>query len=162
MELNRKELEAARKRRRRDWARHDDVLYGMCSAYPRHADAASVNANVEIIARTYATGIERKILSNGTQGNSLIQLTDFIFEHRKEADAAITSLRRFAEPLTPDKLKTIVERHGRLVEMLKPLLRDRQASRSFCSKYLHFHCPIMPVYDSYVRRWRASLSGSPT
>jgi hypothetical protein len=40
MELNWKELEAARKRRRRDWARHDDVLYVMCSAHPRLHDMA--------------------------------------------------------------------------------------------------------------------------
>lgn len=164
MELDWNGLEVARRRRAKDWARHDEVLYEMCSAYPRHSDAASVNAKVGIIARAYATGIERKISSERTQGSSLLKLTKFIADHGKDVDAALGPLRRFDEPLRSDTLKVIVESHGALVDMLKPLLRNQQASRSFWSKYMHFHCPVVPVYDSYVAaalpsliRWNAAL-----
>lgn len=157
-------LDQASKRREREWARYDDVLYRMCQDFPGHRDAASVNAKVGIIARAYATGIERKIRSRRTQGSSLLQLTEFIAKHGAQVDAALAPLRRLTEPLKAEKLKLIVEKHGALVEMLKPLLRDRQASRSFWSKYLHFHCPLVPIYDSYVAgalpsiiRWNRAL-----
>jgi phage-related protein len=152
MDLNLPDLLASRRTRRHGWALFDDVLYDMCKAHPRHSKADVVNAKVGIIARAYATGIERKIPSDGTQGSSLANLTSFVAKHGREVDVALAPLRRFAEPLSAKSLKIIVEQHGRLVNMLRPLLRDQQSSRSFWSKYMHFHCPVVPVYDSYVAR----------
>jgi hypothetical protein len=145
-----REFDSSRRLRSERWALHDQILYDMCRAHPNHTDPGEVNAKVGIIARSYATGIERKIGSDGSQSSALRKLCDFILAKGALVDRALAPLRGLEEPLTPDGLRTIVESHGRLVSMLRKLLRDGQASRSFWSKYLHFHSPVVPVYDSYV------------
>jgi len=34
--------------------------------------------------------------------------------------------------------------------VLQSILRRGQAPRSFASKYMHFHCPAVPLYDTYA------------
>jgi hypothetical protein len=63
------------------------------------------------------------------------------------------------EPLNPQKLQVIVEAHGRFCQLLRPVLRGRRSARSFASKYLHFHCPAVPLYDS-VASSRLARHGS--
>jgi len=156
--VNLKELDAACRNRTEEWALHDTVLYDMCRNYPGHSSRERVNAKVGIIARAYATGIERKIRSDGGQGSALLQLTTFINRKHKAVDRAIGPLLEIEE-LTIDSLRKIVRAHGTLVALLAELTRDGQASRSFCSKYLHFHCPIVPVYDQVVASAIPSLMG---
>jgi hypothetical protein len=43
---------------------------------------------------------------------------------------------------------TIVSVHGRFVELLTHITRRNQSPRSFVSKYLHFHHPVVPIFDS--------------
>jgi hypothetical protein len=40
--------------------------------------------------------------------------------------------------------------HGKFVRLLAEILRDNQSARSFASKYMHFHCPAVPIYDRYA------------
>jgi hypothetical protein len=54
------------------------------------------------------------------------------------------------EPLTIAKLEAIVMEHGKFVRLLAEILWDNQSARSFASKYMHFHCPSVPIYDRYA------------
>jgi hypothetical protein len=69
------------------------------------------------------------------------------------------------ELLDSSGMATIVEQHGRLTELLQKVATDGKAPRSFASKYLHFHRPVVPIYDEYARqtisrlvRWESSYA----
>ena len=134
------------------WQTLDYTLYNLCQKNPGHRTWESVAAKIWIIGRTYATGIERKIPTRNTQGSSLSQLTKHILANRCAMEAIFDRLPEVPEPLSPRKLQAIVAAHGQLVKLLRPILRRRQSPRSFASKYMHFHCPAVPLYDTYAVR----------
>ena len=136
----------------RDYRKHaqllDRTLYGLCRKQPDHSSIGAINAKLWIISRTYATGIERGIPSKGSQGSSLQQLAKHCWSNHTKIEEIFSRLRRVREPLTPEKLKAILLLHGRFVRLLRPKMRLRQSPRSFASKYMHFHCPAVPLYDT--------------
>ena len=130
------------------WQALDQTLYRLCQKHPDHSTWASVAAKVWIIGRTYATGIERKIRSKGIQGSSLTQLTEHILANRGRVESIFSRLEGISGPLTLEKLKLIVVQHGKFMRLLQPKLRRKQSPRSFVSKYMHFCCPLVPLYDT--------------
>jgi len=44
----------------------------------------------------------------------------------------------------------VLEAHGTFVEVLRGITRNHHSATSFASKYLHFHCPVVPLYDQNV------------
>jgi hypothetical protein len=50
----------------------------------------------------------------------------------------------------------VVSEHGKFCKLLVQISRDGNVPASFASKYLHFHCPVVPIYDSwaYDQAWR--------
>jgi len=106
-----------------NWAALDETLYALCKRHPDHSTAASIKAKLWIIGRTYATGIERKVPSDGSQGGSLAKLSEHLLAHRKPMEAIFRRLRGICGPLDPDKLKRILILHGRMNELLRPILR---------------------------------------
>jgi hypothetical protein len=136
---------------RSDWKARDDALRGLCKKFPNHQRRNGVNAKLWIISRSYATGIERRIKSAGTQGSSMERLADHFWRRRTLIDKIIKELRSLKEPLTTRKLKKIANAHGKLLQVVRKVLkRKRQSPRSFVSKYLHFHNPVVPIFDSVV------------
>jgi hypothetical protein len=136
----------------------------MCRRYPDHRDLGHIIAKVGIIGRSFATGLERKVPSSGAQGNIIDHVGEYLFKHGEEVDAIFTRLRRAAEPLTDEGVQVIITEHGRLNSLLKRITRNRQSLRSFVSKYMHFHCPAVPIYDSIssanlrkMHRWTDGL-----
>jgi len=151
------------------WSRPlDDTLYELCRRHPRHDDHPGVAAKCWIIGRTYATGIERQITSAGYQGDSMAKLVNWLVTHADEVDTLIDQLRPREEPLTADTLAVAVDVHGQFLRLLGGIVRKNETPRSFTAKYLHFHCPLMPIYDSVVVRvisklvrWRSQLIAFP-
>ena len=148
----------------RSWRATDEALYDLCRRHPGHADPAGVNAKLWIIGRTYATGIERKIPTNSKQGGSMSQLAAHLRKRARQVDDLFDRLRRLTEPLDPDRLRTILNLHGRFIALVQPVVRRNQSPRSFASKYMHFHCPAVPIIDTYadaacrrMARWQKSF-----
>jgi hypothetical protein len=133
-----------------NWAALDQALYDLCKRHPRHHNRDAINTKLWILGRTYATGIERQIRSNGTQGNSLERLAEKFYSHRHDVDKILSQLQKVKQPLNPEKLTKILEAHGQFLRLIKKmkLIRGGQSPRSFVSKYLHFHHPVVPIYDS--------------
>jgi exodeoxyribonuclease-1 len=140
---------------------HDDlrqrgsILYGtlraLCRRYPTHSDLNAVTAKVWIIGRSYATQIERHVPSDGTQGSALSKVAEFLHGRHIEIDAIISAIR-FADDKDPqllddEDLPSCIRSHGKFAALLKEVTGG-QSPRSFVSKYLHFHRPIVPIYDS--------------
>lgn len=132
------------------WLATDVVLYDLCRRYPDHCDPGGVRAKLQIIGRTYATGIERKISSRGTQGGALEKLASYMLANAAKVTQLFDLLPDVSQPLKSDHLRTIIDVHGQFVGVLRELTRNAQCTRSFCSKYMHFHCPTVPIYDSYA------------
>jgi hypothetical protein len=61
-----------------------------------------------------------------------------------------------AEPLDIDKLTKIVAAHGKFCKLVSRVAHRGRVMVSFASKYLHFHAPIVPMYDrlAYGQAWR--------
>jgi hypothetical protein len=135
---------------KKQWALQDKVLYDLCKKYPDHSSQDRINAKLCLIGRTYATGIERKVQSSGEPGSSIEKLAYYFFKNRGKIDAIIGRVKRIKEPLNPKKIKNILQEHGNFVNLTAKRLRKRESARSFASKYLHFHSPIVPLFDSWA------------
>jgi hypothetical protein len=139
----------------------DSYLYRLCRENPGHATQNVVHAKLWIIARTYATGVERS--AGKGEGQALLRIGECIFNHRRDIDPIFDSLEKIAEPLTVHKLSAIISLHSRFNRLLREAKQDSgepllfRDVRSFVSKYLHFHCSAVPIYDSSavscLRKW---------
>jgi hypothetical protein len=139
-----------------EWS--DRILYKMCAGEPRHADLGRVHGRLSLIGRGYATGLERLLKGNKEQSGNLNAWTDYFVRRAKTLDAIVQEVRRVRSPLTEDKLKRIAVLHGRFAGALQKHRRFRKTKKhkrkltptSFVSKYLHFHNPAVPIYDSWA------------
>jgi hypothetical protein len=139
----------------------DGLLYDLCRCHRGHQDRAATNAKVLLIGRGFASGVERNIDSSGRMGSAVEQLAAHLVNRRGEVDSILDSLARMSEPLDEDRLKDVVAEHGRFCQLLAEITRDQNSVRSFASKYLHFHCPCVPMFDSnaYSRAWKLRPPG---
>jgi hypothetical protein len=141
---------------RNGWDAVDEVLYALCEKHPTHSRLPGVQAKVLLIGRGFATGVERHIYSEKTQGSSISTLVRHLHSHHREADEIVSRLRKIREPLDIEKLEAIVVEHGKFCRLLSKISRKENSLASFASKYLHFHSPTVPIYDSWVcnQAWR--------
>jgi hypothetical protein len=156
--FNVKRLRTAVKEYRATWALANKELVQLCRKYPGHHDRSQVNAKLLIVGRSYATGIERKIESNGSQGNALFRVADHFIHYADEIDKLIKTIPSTTDKLSKAALEPIITAHGKFVLLLAEVTRDEQSPRSFASKYLHFHRPIVPVYDGFAARTISKLA----
>lgn len=140
-----------------NWKTVDHTLYRLCSDHRSHNRLSSVTAKVAIIGRTYTTGIERKISTAGTQGSSITQVARCFFKHRKKMNRWFTRLGKLAEPLTSSNITEILSIHGLILQLLTKITINEQLARSFVSKYMHFHNPIVPIYDNVANEFMPKL-----
>lgn len=138
------------------WPLLNDTLYRLCKENPGHSNLSTINAKFFIIGRTYASGIERlKRNLDGVLSDTLNMLTQHVYKNRKRVEPIFTELSNISEPLSDKTLEIIVTLHGRFLNILMEVL-DR-VPRSFASKYLHFHCPAVPIYDSIASNQVAGI-----
>lgn len=143
---DRKDYKNAQKERGKLYSRIDRILYEICKKWPGHTDLGEIQAKVTIIGRTYATGIERK--GNRDKKKGLLEtVSKNLYKKRKIIDRNIRSLRGYKQ-LTQNAQIQILASHGRIVSILKKGTNSKINFRSFVSKYLHFHAPIVPIFDS--------------
>jgi hypothetical protein len=133
----------------KEWAAVDQVLYDLCRAHPGHSTLRHVMAKVVLIGRGYTSGIERCVQPAAGE-QAIVLVGRYLYEHGGAVDEIIAAVQSTAEPLTADAMQRIVEQHGRLTALLGTLPQCTRAPRSFASKYLHFHHPAVPIFDSYV------------
>jgi len=129
----------------RDSRKMNGVLYQMCSDMPLHTDEGDVWAKAWIIGRSYASGIERHA------ADGLKPVVGVLRRSAPWLDQGLAALRKFDPPEpTHAGLPEIAALHGRLSHALAKCTRDGNQVRSFVAKYLHFHAPVVPIYDSSV------------
>lgn len=163
----RHDLEAAFLRFDADWGLVDEVLYSLCREYPGHDDLRAVTAKLALVGRVYAAGLERLITPPPGQ-QAIVIIAGHVLRNGGEVDSILRALDPAGEPLDRVSMASIVEQHGRLTQLLQKAATDGKAPRSFASKYLHFHRPVVPIYDEYARqkinrlvRWESSYEPFP-
>jgi hypothetical protein len=104
--------------------------------------SANVYTKVAIIGRVYEAGVPRSFQA---PGDSEATVTYGLIEQADLIEKRLTALhgRRFDRQTAAE----IVEVHGGVTRKLAERTGDAWLT-SFVSKYLHFHCPIVPLYDS--------------
>lgn len=132
------------------WQLVDDQLYSLCVKFPRHQSSLHVNAKLMIIGRTYATGLERAIRSKPGI-SALGHAAEHFHANDATIDALIQQLQTLENPATQESFIEIVRIHGAFCALMRQITRDNPSTPSFASKYLHFHCPIVPIYDAYAK-----------
>jgi len=108
------------------------------------------------------------VVSSGGQGSSLDRLVTLMHENARDIDGWFAELPNEEErALTDDVISKCVWVHGRLVRLLERITHDGKSPRSFASKYLHFHRPVVPIYDSVASqtlnklvRWRRAFDST--
>ena len=136
---------------------------GSVESTPTTPIAAGPRPRSHLIGRAYSAGLERRVSPPKGQ-QAIVVIADYFEVHGAEIDKIMAALRQIEEPLALEDMVTIVAVHGRLTELLVGVTTDGKSPRSFVSKYLHFHNPTVPIYDSYALaglvhavRWDASL-----
>ena len=156
-------LEAAEARYGDSWAVVDEELRALCTRRGNR-NLLDVYAKVAIVNRVYVAGITRIVRPKCEGADPEMSVAEMLVPMA----STIESLLPLTEPgrlFSSQALVTIVDVHGRIVSGLARELNCANL-RSFVSKYLHFHCPLVPIYDSlaaaaitkvlgpYVSRWR--------
>jgi len=110
----------------------------------------------EAFDRAYSAGLERQVIPDaGSQ--AITKITDFMVDHGPEIDAILAALAPLQEPLDGETMVAIAPARGRFLDLLRQIPTRGTSPRSFAAKYLHFHAPIVPIYDSYAAAWLVKL-----
>lgn len=153
--VTKKDIDNARKPT--PWDLGNQVLYDMCSKYPRHKTSQEAIAKIWLIGRSYAAAIERR--RNGKHGSD-----DFYIETvgptvaASNIDTLLSSLpRRPAAPV--EHLAKTIKTHKKIMDLFESM--TGMEKRSLASKYLHFHRPdLFFIYDSRAQAGIRKLTPS--
>lgn len=127
---------------RATWQPVDSELYDLCNRRPSQGVFADVYAKVAIIGRVYAAGISRTVRVDGDPEAAVARGL------MEQADLIDETLDTLADSqLDRATAGQIIELHARVARGLLPHTGGIW-QQSFVSKYLHFHCDRVPVYDS--------------
>jgi hypothetical protein len=133
------------------WMLGSEVIYGLCSNFPKHTKENEVRAKIWLIGRSHAVAIERRKKNLDKKGDWFYDyaIREFIkFSKKERFDEKLSKLKN--KKFDEAKLKEILILHNELVKFFKELTGLEK--RSLASKYLHFHMPIFPIYDSRANR----------
>jgi hypothetical protein len=132
------------------WYHLNEALFDLFQKYPKHRKLGEIAAKVIILGRTYSTGIERHV-KNSSKNSAINVIVDYLYENGSFVDRLLGRLIKIKEPLTEKNLGVIIEVHGEVVSLLSKKLRNNNSARSFVSKYMHFHCRAVPIYDQIAK-----------
>ena len=147
---DKRDYKKAQKERAKLYSRVDEVLYEMCDKWPDHKNLGIVHAKVRIIGRVYGTGLERKSKKDKIKG-IYETVSNILNQNGPLVDQEIRELKAYGQ-LSKESYQKILFAHGKLVRLLRENTKSKLNFRSFASKYLHFHVPIVPIFDSQASK----------
>ena len=134
---------------RKKWALGNKILYNMCSSYPLHTESEEIRAKIWLIGRSYAAAIERRKTKQDINDNFYdVVIKEFIqFNKEKNLDGRLEKLK--SQKFNEECLNEMLLLHYDLTRFFFNLTKLEK--RSLASKYLHFHSPIFPIYDTRAK-----------
>ena len=123
-----------------------NILYKMCSDYPKHINLDEIRAKIWLIGRSYAAAIERRTKKKHINDDFYDYVVkEFIkFNLTNKFDFKLNQLKN--KNFNEETLNELINIHYELTKFFHRLTGKEK--RSLASKYLHFHVPIFPIYDS--------------
>lgn len=133
--------------KRSPWSLGNDVLYKMCADNFKHDTAEKIIAKVWLIGRSYAVAIERrKNKTKEIESDKFYTETVVNAFQTPELDKMMDKIKTISK-LDSDTLMKSLEVHSYLTKLINKITDLNK--RSFSSKYLHFHLPLLfYIYDS--------------
>jgi hypothetical protein len=132
------------------WGEVVEALYRLCREDPDDASCRHVMAKVILVNRAYNARLEAKVRPPaGVKALDLI--SEFIDGHGETIQRIVTGVPD-VEVLIPRILDSVLRSHSELTRLLAAKLTHDAKMRSFVSKYLHFHRPIVPIFDRECRK----------
>lgn len=132
------------------WDLSNQILYDLCSQYPKHTDPGQIVAKVLMIGRVYAAALERiKVKTIHINDDFYLEAIVPLFE-TSGIDQKLAALKGKTLQGSSVFLETL-QLHAYLVRTIGSLESETKylKKRSFASKYLHFHEPeLFFIYDS--------------
>lgn len=130
----------------------NQVLYDLCRESPKHTDESEIRAKIWLIGRAYSVAIERRkkhLVGKSKKSND--EFYSFVTGKivKFHFDRYIKKIPKTTLKLNEANIKIICDAHQYLTDRFKYLTGLNQ--RSLASKYLHFHRPLVPIYDSRAR-----------
>jgi len=98
---------------------------------------------VAVIGRVYGAQVVRSFKAAKGKDKELIVARGLV----EQADVVTAALTALGQQFDRQAAAAIVELHTRITRKLADSTNGVWLS-SFVSKYLHFHCPLVPIYDS--------------
>jgi hypothetical protein len=127
---------------RASWKPVDDDLYDLCRRRrPRHDDQLDVYTKVVIVGRVYSAQVVRAWPGVRDSENETAKV---LVDEATRIEEGLHGLD--GRPFGTDAAMKIVELHRDLIDAIHH--RCDKFLSSFVSKYLHFHCPIVPIFDN--------------
>ena len=127
-----------------------DTLYNMCRKSKKHStvDINTTISKLMLIGRSHAASLERRKNTEDyawpypSTAKKIAKIKDF--------DLRISKINKYQFPFKDDQIKEI----NKIVYQLTKVFEEMtgMAKPSLASKYLHFHAPIVPKYDSYASK----------
>lgn len=143
---SREDLEDACEKFDRDWGVAVETLYQLCRESPDDFSRQRTTGKFILINRAYNARLEAPIRPlPGSRATELIG--DFLETHGENVHEIVAAIPG-GEELTPEVLQVVVGQHGKLTKLLAKYLTNGASMRSFASKFLHFHRPLVPIYDT--------------
>lgn len=126
----------------------NNILYNMCKTYPYHKNTDEIIAKIWLIGRSYAAAIERRRNKKHSNDSFYIWAANEI--KRFGFDEKIQRIPINTHKLDIENFKLIYETHSYITQKFYDITKLKK--RSLASKYIHFHRPIVPIYDSRAER----------
>jgi hypothetical protein len=124
------------------WKPVDGELYELCARRPGHDNFTDVYTKVAIIGRVYEAGVARAWRGAGDAETEVTRVLN------EQADLVRKGLKKLGSRFFDRQTAAeIVELHGHIARAISHRTSGVFLA-SFVSKYLHFHCPIVPIFDS--------------
>jgi len=135
----------------------DQTLRELCKT--GHSDYSEIKAKVWLIGRGFASGIERRMRrADGDLLNGLEQLINALHRSGQQLDHEVFKpLQDIQNIAETDQAKRLLELHRKFIGFFEHLLlksksESATSAPSFAAKYMHFHNPQVPIYDSQAAR----------
>ncbi len=137
------------------WVAMDQALYEVVQRHPTHACERLVVMKVALVDAAYSAGLARHVPRNGGDDDpAAVKVARRIVENGDIVDRIVRSARDAGgtgDSTSELQLRKIVELHAEFDAILCGVTREGHGVPSFASKYLHFHAPGVPIYDSQAR-----------
>jgi hypothetical protein len=128
------------------WKPVDDELYKLCRRRCHDDLVEDVYTKVAIVGRVYEAGVPRAWGKQYANPDPVRETAQALTDQAQLIQEGLQRLAGHAGHFGLEAAREIVDLHDQVTKAINK--RSGNLLTSFVSKYLHFHCPIVPIIDT--------------